>query len=94
VWWPHYYVLSYVLVFSMILTLGVFGFILYEQILFGFNGCWCLIYIFLDLWFYSIIKTTHLIIHIYESGVAIYIWNQPKFHSNRLTYNNYVQMWQ
>jgi hypothetical protein len=54
VWWQHYYVLSYVLVFSMILTLCVFGFILYEQILFGFNGCWCLIhYIFLVLWFYQ-----------------------------------------
>jgi hypothetical protein len=52
VWLPHYYVLRYVLVFSMILTLGVFGFILYEQILFGFNGCRCLIhYIFLNLWF-------------------------------------------
>jgi hypothetical protein len=91
VWWPHYYVLSYVLVFSMMLTLGVFGFILYEQILFGFNGGWCHIhYIFLILWFYSIIKRMHLIIHINESGVAIYVWNQPTFRSNRLTYNNYI----
>jgi hypothetical protein len=91
VWWPHYYVLSYVLVLSMILTLGVFGFILYEQILFGFNGCWCLIhYIFLNLWFYSIIKTTHLIINIYESDVAIYAWNQTRLSCNRLTYNNNI----